>query len=80
LGEVLRVDEEEVEADVSIAQLFDRYGGDSLDRVEFVMAIEEEFGDVEIPDEEVAGWEEWTQTWTVQQLAEFIDRHRRPPT
>jgi len=83
LAEVLRIDEGEVMPDSSIAQLFDRHGSDSLDRVEFVMAVEEEFDDLEFTDEEAAQWEERGEEWfgsaTVQQLAEFIDRHRRPP-
>jgi acyl carrier protein len=79
LAAVLRIDEDEVMPDSSIAQLFDRHGGDSLDRVEFVMAVEEEFDGLEVTDEEAERWEEWFGSSTVQQLAEFIDRHRRPP-
>lgn len=79
LAEVLRIDEEAVTANASLAQLFGRHGGDSLDRVEFIMRIEEEFGDLELPEEAAAEWEERAETGTVQQLAEFIDQHRRGP-
>ena len=44
----LGVDEQQVTAD---AAFIDDLGADSLDTVELVMALEEEF-DVEIPDEE----------------------------
>ena len=46
--EQLGVDEEEVTPDASFV---DDLGADSLDTVELVMALEEEFGQ-EIPDEE----------------------------
>ena len=46
--EQLGVDEEEVTSDASFV---DDLGADSLDTVELVMALEEEF-DIEIPDEE----------------------------
>jgi acyl carrier protein len=44
----LGVDEKQVKADASF---IDDLGADSLDTVELVMALEEEF-DIEIPDEE----------------------------
>ena len=44
----LGVDEEEVTPDASFV---DDFGADSLDTVELVMALEEEFG-LEIPDED----------------------------
>ena len=47
--EQLGVDEEEVTPDASFV---DDLGADSLDTVELVMALEEEF-ECEIPDEEV---------------------------
>ncbi len=47
--EQLGVDEEQVQPDASFV---DDLGADSLDQVELVMALEEEFG-IEIPDEEV---------------------------
>ena len=46
--EQLGVDEEEVTSDASFV---DDLGADSLDTVELVMALEEEF-DLEIPDED----------------------------
>ena len=46
--EQLGVDEEEVTSDASFV---DDLGADSLDTVELVMALEEEFG-LEIPDED----------------------------
>lgn len=46
--EKLGVKEEQVKADASFV---DDLGADSLDRVELVMALEDEF-DIEIPDEE----------------------------
>jgi len=48
LAEQLGVDEDEITMNSS---LMDDLGADSLDLVELVMAMEEEF-DVEIPDEE----------------------------
>jgi acyl carrier protein len=48
ITEQLGVDEKEVTADASF---IDDLGADSLDTVELVMALEEEF-DVEIPDED----------------------------
>ncbi|RLZ07973.1 acyl carrier protein [Acinetobacter sp. 2JN-4] len=58
----LGVDEDEV---VPRASFMDDLGADSLDVVELVMAIEEEF-DVEIPDEEA---EKFT---TVQSVIDFL--------
>lgn len=49
--EVLAVDADKVTAEASFAEDLD---ADSLDVVEFVMALEEKF-DVEIPEEELAG-------------------------
>lgn len=46
--EKLSVKEEQVKADASFV---DDLGADSLDRVELVMALEDEF-DIEIPDED----------------------------
>jgi len=48
ISEQLGVEEEEV---VLEAKFVDDLGADSLDTVELVMALEEEFG-IEIPDEE----------------------------
>ena len=46
--EQLSVDQDQVTADASFV---DDLGADSLDQVELVMALEEEFG-IEIPDED----------------------------
>ena len=48
LAEQLGVDEDDITMDSSLT---DDLGADSLDHVELVMAMEEEF-DIEIPDEE----------------------------
>ena len=60
--EQLGVKEEEVKAEASFV---DDLGADSLDTVELVMALEEEF-DTEIPDEEAE------KITTVQQAIDFI--------
>jgi len=63
--EQLGVDEEEVTADASFV---DDLGADSLDTVELVMALEEEFG-LEIPDEDA---EKITR---VKEAIEYINTH-----
>ena len=63
--EQLGVDEEEVTADASFV---DDLGADSLDTVELVMALEEEF-ETEIPDEEAE------RITTVQQAVDYINSH-----
>ena len=50
------------------SHFFDNLNFDSLDAIEIVMSVEEEF-DVEIPDDEVDG------ILTVQQLITFIDEN-----
>ena len=65
--EQLGVDEEEVTADASF---LDDLGADSLDTVELVMALEEEFG-LEIPDEDA---EKITR---VKEAIEYIDTHAK---
>lgn len=64
--EQLGVKEEEV---VSDASFVDDLGADSLDTVELVMALEEEFG-VEIPDEEAE------KIRTVKEAFAYIDQHQ----
>ena len=49
--EELGVDSEDVESD---SDLVEDLGADSLDMVEVVMALEEQF-DIEVPDEDVEG-------------------------
>ena len=63
--EQLGVDEEEVTPDASFV---DDLGADSLDTVELVMALEEEF-DIEIPDEDA---EKMT---TVADAIKYLESH-----
>ena len=63
--EQLGVKEEEVKNDASFV---DDLGADSLDTVELVMALEEEF-DCEIKDEEAE------KITTVQQAIDFVKAH-----
>ena len=63
--EQLGVKEEEVSGDASFV---DDLGADSLDTVELVMALEEEFN-CEIPDEEAE------KITTVQQAIDYVSAH-----
>ena len=63
--EQLGVDEEEVTPEASFV---DDLGADSLDTVELVMALEEEF-ETEIPDEEAE------KITTVQQAIDYVNSH-----
>ncbi|MBI3900187.1 MAG: acyl carrier protein [Gammaproteobacteria bacterium] len=63
--EQLGVNETEVTGDASFV---DDLGADSLDTVELVMALEEEF-DCEIPDEEAE------KITTVRQAVDYINSH-----
>jgi acyl carrier protein len=63
--EQLGVNEGEVKSEASFV---DDLGADSLDTVELVMALEEEF-DCEIPDEEAE------KITTVQQAIDYINSH-----
>jgi acyl carrier protein len=63
--EQLGVDESEVTPDASF---IDDLGADSLDTVELVMALEEEFG-VEIPDEDAE------KIVTVKDAIQYIKEH-----
>jgi acyl carrier protein len=63
--EQLGVKEEEVNNDASFV---DDLGADSLDTVELVMALEEEF-ECEIPDDEAE------KITTVQQAVDYIQKH-----
>lgn len=65
--EQLGVDEDQVTEDASFV---DDLGADSLDQVELVMALEEEFG-IEIPDEEA---EKITR---VKEAVSYIEEHRK---
>ena len=63
--EKLSVDLEEV---VPEASFVDDLGADSLDLVELIMSMEEEF-DIEIPDEEAE------KLLTVQDALDYINKH-----
>lgn len=63
--EQLGVKEEEVTAEASFVE---DLGADSLDTVELVMALEEEF-ETEIPDEEAE------KITTVKEAIDYIDSH-----
>ncbi len=63
LVEQLDVSEDEVTPQASIV---DDLGADSLDVVEIIMGLEEEF-DVEIPDEDAE------KITTVQQIMDYVD-------
>ena len=65
--EQLGVKEEEVTREASFV---DDLGADSLDTVELVMALEEEF-ECEIPDEEAE------KITTVQQAIDYITNHQK---
>ena len=64
--EQLSVEESEITAEASFIQ---DLGADSLDIVELVMALEEEFG-TEIPDEEAE------KIQTVQNAVSYIEQHQ----
>ena len=65
VAEQLGVKDEEVTSDASFV---DDLGADSLDTVELVMALEEEF-ETEIPDEEAE------KITTVQQAINYVGAH-----
>jgi acyl carrier protein len=65
IAEQLSVDEEKVTPEASFV---DDLGADSLDTVELVMALEEEF-DIEIPDEDAES------ITTVGQAIKYIEEH-----
>ncbi|MDX5151154.1 MAG: acyl carrier protein [Acidiferrobacterales bacterium] len=67
VAEQLGVAEGEVSANSSFV---DDLGADSLDTVELVMALEEEF-DTEIPDEEAE------KITTVQQAIDYVNAHSK---
>jgi len=64
--EQLGVKEDEV---TTTASFVDDLGADSLDTVELVMALEEEF-ETEIPDEDAE------KITTVQQAVDYINQHK----
>lgn len=70
VAEQLEVDAEKVKPEASFAN---DLGADSLDTVELVMALEEEF-DIEIPDESAE------QIDTVQKAVDYIDEKVATPS
>jgi len=68
VSEQLGVKEEEIQNSSSFV---DDLGADSLDTVELVMALEEEF-ECEIPDEEAE------KITTVQQAIDYVNGHLKP--
>lgn len=66
VSEQLGVKEEDVKNDASFVE---DLGADSLDTVELVMALEEEF-ETEIPDEDAE------KITTVQQAVDYINAHQ----
>ena len=62
----LGVEEEKISADASFV---DDLGADSLDTVELIMQLEEEFG-IEIPDEEAEN------ITTISSAIKYIDEHK----
>lgn len=66
VSEQLGVKEEEIKNDASFVE---DLGADSLDTVELVMALEEEF-ETEIPDEEAE------KITTVQQAVDYVNAHQ----
>ena len=66
VSEQLGVKEEDVKNDASFVE---DLGADSLDTVELVMALEEEF-ETEIPDEEAE------KITTVQQAVNYVNEHK----
>ncbi|MDH5720777.1 MAG: acyl carrier protein [Spirochaetia bacterium] len=65
IAEQLGVDESEISPE---SHFIDDLGADSLDTVELVMALEEEFG-IEVPDEDAE------KIQTVGDVAKYIDEH-----
>ena len=66
IAEQLGVDLEKV---TNEASFIEDLGADSLDTVELVMALEEEYG-VDIPDEDVE------KVTTVKDMLAYVDEHR----
>ena len=67
IAEQLGVEEDEVTPEASFVE---DLGADSLDTVELVMALEEEFG-IEIPDEEAE------KILSVKNAIDYIEAHKK---
>ena len=67
IAEQLGVEEDEVTSEASFVE---DLGADSLDTVELVMALEEEFG-IEIPDEDAE------KIRTVQDAIDYVGKHAK---
>ncbi|MFW5893289.1 MAG: acyl carrier protein [Bacillota bacterium] len=67
IAEELGVEEDSINADSKLA---DDLGADSLDAVELIMAIEEEF-DVEIDDSAA------TKIKSVQDIVDYLEKHSK---
>ena len=70
---VLKVIDKQLNKDTSQIKLADRFiedlGADSLDRVELVMALEDEFNNLEIPDKDAENIK------TVQNAIDYAEKH-----
>jgi acyl carrier protein len=75
---VLKVIDKQLNKDTSQIKLTDRFnedlGADSLDRVELVMALEDEFENLEIPDKEAE------KIKTVQDAINYAEKHYNQPS
>ncbi|WHA05061.1 acyl carrier protein [Candidatus Bandiella numerosa] len=75
---VLKVIDKQLNKDTSQIKLTDRFiedlGADSLDRVELVMALEDEFENLEIPDKEAE------KIKTVQDAISYAEKHYNQPS
>ncbi|WP_236870589.1 acyl carrier protein [Candidatus Bandiella numerosa] len=75
---VLKVIDKQLNKDTSQIKLTDRFiedlGADSLDRVELVMALEDEFENLEIPDKEAE------KIRTVQDAINYAEKHYNQPS
>lgn len=67
LAEQLGADKNKITLDTNVAT---DLGADSLDLVEILMNLEDEFG-VSIPDEKIA------EIKTVKQIVDFVEEHRK---
>lgn len=66
ISEQIGISESEI---IGEASLFDDFGMDSLDSIELVMSLEEEFG-IDIPDEDIESIE------TVSDIIKYIEKRK----